>query len=44
MRLPPFHDGNLFFYIKKPKKTKYSSEYELYCVPLHIIYKYTLNF
>jgi len=38
MRLPPIHDGNLYFYIKKSKKTKYSSLYGVYCVPLHIIY------
>ena len=37
-RLLPFPGGNLYFYIKKAKKIKYSSEYGVYCVPLHIIY------
>ena len=44
MRLLPFSGGNLYFYIKKPKKIKYSSEYGVYCVPLHIIYNIRFYF
>ena len=44
MRLPPIHDGNLYFYIKKSKKTKYSSLYGVNCVTLHIIYNNSIHF
>ena len=42
--LLPFSGGNLYFYIKKPKKLKDSSEYGVYCVSLHIIYNIRFHF